>query len=251
MNSLFENHEVDLPFQISLKSEWIVQSINGWEGYSITVPNGCLIYIKNFFDKKVSGRALEYFQEAELLDWHRADWKNALALGVDNIQFKNIKWKQDFIKIYGKKIPLPRLTSWYGDSNKMYTYSGITSVPNEWNAGLLYMKKEIEKFSQIDFNSVLLNWYRDGEDCLGWHADDEKELGKNPVIASANFGEERDFLIRRNDDHSQKIKIFLGHGSLLIMKGELQHFWQHSVPKRKKVEGSRFNLTFRRIGVDS
>lgn len=251
MSNLFEHCEVDLPFQVLLGSEWIVQPINELNGYRIIVPNGELIYIENFFDRKISDRAFEYFQEAEALDWRRADWKDALVLGVDSIKFKNIKWKQDFIKIYGKKVPLPRLTSWYGDSNKKYTYSGITSVPNEWNAGLLYMKKEIEKFAEIDFNSVLLNWYRDGEDCLGWHADDEKELGRNPVIASANFGEERDFLIRKNDDYSEKIKISLRHGSLLIMKGELQHFWQHSVPKRKKVKGSRFNLTFRRIGVDS
>src|SRR5690606_15717201 len=135
--------------------------------------------------------------------------------------------------------PLPRLTAWYGDSGKSYTYSGIKSEPNEWNKGLLYLKQQIERVAGVEFNSVLLNWYRDGEDYLSWHADDEKELGLNPVIASVNFGETRDFFLRRNVDKSQKITIPLRHGTLLVMSGELQHHWQHSVPKRKRVDGSR------------
>jgi alkylated DNA repair dioxygenase AlkB len=101
----------------------------------------------------------------------------------------------------------------------------------------------------VAFNSVLLNWYRDGEDHLSWHSDDEKELGKNPIIASANFGESRDFVVRLKSDHSQKITFPLKHGTLLIMKGELQHYWEHAVPKRKNVQRSRFNMTFRRIGL--
>ena len=122
-------------------------------------------------------------------------------------------------------------------------------MPNEWNKDLLYLKEKIESFVGVEFNSVLLNWYRDGEDYLNWHADDEKELGLNPVIASINFGETRDFLIRKNDDPAKKLSIPLMHGTLLLVRGELQHYWQHCVPKRKGVRGSRFNLTFRRIGM--
>jgi alkylated DNA repair dioxygenase AlkB len=218
--------------------------------FFLTVPNGELIFSENFFSKKISDRSIEYFQENDSFDWKSTDWSAVSDQTLENIKFTNINWKHDQIKLYGKKIPLPRLTSWHGDQGKAYTYSGITSQPSDWNEGLLYIKKEIEKISQETFNSVLLNWYRNGEDHLNWHADDEKELGKNPVIASVNFGESRDFVIRRNDDPSIKIKIPLNHGALLIMRGELQHFWQHSVPKRKKVLGSRFNLTFRRIFLE-
>jgi alkylated DNA repair dioxygenase AlkB len=138
------------------------------------------------------------------------------------------------------------LSAWYGDSDKPYKYSGLTLQPKPWNEGLLYIKEKIFKLSDVNFNSVLMNWYRSGEDHIGWHADDEKELGKNPIIGSVNFGEERDFIIRLNDK-SARITIPLKHGTFLMMSGEMQHFWQHCVPKRKKVTGSRVNLTFRVI----
>ncbi len=128
-----------------------------------------------------------------------------------------------------------------------YSYSGINSNPNPWNKGLTYIKQKIQSVTEDQFNSVLLNWYRNGEDYLNWHSDDEKELGQNPTIGSVNFGETRDFLIRRIDNPTMKISIPLKHGTLLIMRGEMQHHWQHSVPKRKRVKGSRFNLTFRQI----
>jgi alkylated DNA repair dioxygenase AlkB len=149
--------------------------------------------------------------------------------------------------MYGKVVYLPRYSAWYGDNDKPYTYSGLTLLPNEWNKGLLYLKKEIEKTVDIKFNSVLMNWYRDGHDYLNWHTDAEKELGQNPVIGSVNFGASRDFLIRNNKDNTMKLTIPLKNGTLLIMKGELQHYWQHSVPKRAKVKDVRFNLTFREI----
>ena len=149
--------------------------------------------------------------------------------------------------MFGKQIYQPRYTAWYGDSDKPYTYSGLTLQPKPWNKGLRYLKNEVDKIAGVTFNSVLMNWYRDGEDYMGWHADDEKELGKNPVIASVNFGATRRFLLRRKDDKKLKIEFPLKHGSLLIMKGELQHYWQHSVPKERKVKEDRFNLTFRVI----
>ena len=114
------------------------------------------------------------------------------------------------------------------------------------NEGLAYFKQRIEALTGLHFNSVLLNWYRNGEDHLHWHADDEAELGHNPCIASLNFGEARDFLLKRRDD-GNKLCIPLSHGSLLVMRGGLQHHWLHAVPKRKRVQGSRFNLTFRVI----
>lgn len=225
-----------------------------WDGelkvFFIAIPNGELVFSECFFGEKISNRSVEYFQENDSLDWKNTNWSSLSDQDLDKIKFTNIMWKHDKIKLYGKEIPLPRLTSWYGDKGKDYTYSGIMSKPNQWNDGLLYIKNQIEKIANVKFNSVLLNWYRDGEDHLNWHADDEKELGKNPVIASVNFGEKRDFVIRRNDDHSKKITIPLSHGTLLIMRGELQHFWQHSVPKRKNVVGSRFNLTYRRVFID-
>jgi alkylated DNA repair dioxygenase AlkB len=237
-----------LPFEIPLGEGYAVHELDGVEGYRVVVPNGELVYIEHFFSQKISDRSVEYFLENDALDWRTAKWKELTSEQLAAIRFANILWKQDSIKLYGKIIPLPRLTAWYGDSGKSYTYAGIKSEPNEWNKGLLYLKQEAERLADVEFNSVLLNWYRDGEDYLNWHADDEKELGLNPVIGSVNFGETRDFLLRRNVDASQKITLPLKHGTLLVMRGELQHHWQHSVPKRKRVNGSRFNLTFRRIG---
>ena len=220
-----------------------------WKGYDIVVPNGELFYAEHFFGQKLSDRTVEYFQENESADRRQSNWREIAPENLEQMEFTNINWKQDSINLYGKRIPLPRLTSWYGDSGKSYTYSGITSQPNEWNKGLLHIREMVERCAGVEFNSVLLNWYRDGEDHLSWHSDDEKELGVNPIIASANFGETRDFIVRRKDDKSKRVVLPLKHGTLLLMKGELQSFWEHSVPKRKNVRGSRFNLTFRRIGT--
>ena len=240
------NDEKILPFIFSsddgYSSLWN-ESLNGFE---ITVPHGKLFYSEFFFNKKISDRSIEYFLENNTNDWKTTDWTCVEKELLDTIAFKNINWHHDKIKMYGKEIYLPRLSAWYGDSDKPYTYSGLTLQPKRWNEGLLYIKDQISKISGVNFNSVLMNWYRNGEDYLNWHTDAEKELGKNPVIGSVNFGEERDFLIRLNDK-SKKISIPLKHGTFLLMSGEMQHFWQHSIPKRKKVKGSRFNLTFRVI----
>lgn len=236
-----------LPFDLPSGEAYVAHWDEALRGYRITVPNGELIYIEQFFDRKISDRTVEYFQECDRADWRSTDWKTLNAEQMAQTQFTNIRWKQDYIRMYGKVLPLPRLTAWYGDSQKSYTYSGITSAPNEWNKGLLYLKAQIEQCAGVAFNSVLLNWYRSGEDTLSWHADDEPELGTNPVIASANFGATRDFKLRENATQ-QTITLPLKHGTLLIMRGALQHHWQHSVPKRLKVNGSRYNLTFRHIG---
>jgi alkylated DNA repair dioxygenase AlkB len=244
-----ELFDSNLPFELPASDGYSIQRLDELDAYRIIVPNGELLYVERYFSAKISDRSVEYFQENDTIDWRQAKWKELTPEQFSQIQFTNILWKQDNIKLYGKTIPLPRLTAWYGDPDKSYTYSGIISRPNAWNKGLLYLKQETERCAGVEFNSVLLNWYRDGEDYLNWHADNEKELGRNPIIGSVNFGETRDFVLRRNDDNSQKIVLPLKHGTLLVMSGELQHFWQHSVPKRKRVEGSRFNLTFRRINA--
>ena len=250
MDLFSDIEEPSLPFIIPRDIDSSCRWDNDLGVFFVTIPDGELIFSEYFFDKKISDRSVEYFQENESFDWKTTDWPKVSEQDLKKINFTNIKWKQDKIKLYGKEIPLPRLTSWYGDQEKPYTYSGITSYPNDWNKGLLYVKKEVERIACKSFNSVLLNWYRNGEDYLNWHADDEKELGDNPIIASVNFAETRDFVIRRNEDRSKKITIPLKHGTLLVMGGDLQHHWQHSVPKRKKIKNSRFNLTFSSILLD-
>lgn len=160
----------------------------------------------------------------------------------------NINWQQDQIKIFGKEVNLPRLTAWYGDDGKSYKYSGITMNPNPWLPSLLTIKKRIEQVVELNFNSVLANLYRHGQDYVSWHSDDEKELGKNPTIASVSFGATRRFLLRHKSNKDlETIDISLTHGSLLIMKGSTQHFWKHQVPKTAKFKTERINLTFRVI----
>ena len=172
-------------------------------------------------------------------------------------------WQQGEITIFGKKVLEPRLTAWYGDAGKAYKYSGKTNIALAWNAPLLQIKHKIEEKippSRLSrdvpsvfltekpfFNSVLLNLYRNGTDSMGFHSDDEPELGKNPVIASVNFGESRRFIFRRKDDKTVKHELLLTHGSLLIMAGEMQHYWQHGVPKELNKTKPRINLTFRTI----
>ena len=160
----------------------------------------------------------------------------------------NIQWRQDKIKIFGKLIDQPRLTAFYGDKNKEYAYSGIVMKPIEWNDDLLFIKNRVEEVAKIKFSSVLLNYYRDGKDSMGWHSDDEKELGLNPVIGSVSFGQSRVFQMRhkfRKDIN--KVDIALTNGSFLLMKGTTQHFWQHQIPKTKRELASRINLNFRDI----
>ncbi|WP_244199285.1 alpha-ketoglutarate-dependent dioxygenase AlkB family protein [Flavobacterium psychrolimnae] len=160
---------------------------------------------------------------------------------------KDIPWQQDEIRVYGKIHPQPRLTALFGNEGKPYSYSNITMQPHPWNSLLQKLKTEIEKVSDTIFTTVLLNQYRDGKDSNGWHADNEKELGTNPVIASLSFGAERTFQLKHNLDKDLKKNIVLQHGSLLLMRGKTQHFWKHQIPKTAKPINPRINLTFRVI----
>ncbi|WP_395045322.1 alpha-ketoglutarate-dependent dioxygenase AlkB family protein [Flavobacterium sp.] len=158
-----------------------------------------------------------------------------------------IPWQQDNITVYGKTHKQPRLTALFGNEGKPYSYSNIIMQPSSWNVILMHIKLEIEEVCNENFTTVLLNLYRDGKDSNGWHADNEKELGRNPVIASVSFGAERIFHLQHNTIPTEKLKITLKNGSLLIMKGETQHFWKHQIPKTLKKIEPRINLTFRII----
>lgn len=158
-----------------------------------------------------------------------------------------IPWQQDDIRVFGKIHQQPRLTALFGNEGKPYSYSNITMQPHPWNLLLQKLKSQIEKVAEVNFTTVLLNQYRDGKDSNGWHADNEKELGVNPVIASVSFGAERTFQLKHNSNKDLKKSIVLQHGSLLLMKGTTQHYWKHQIPKTAKPIGPRINGTFRII----
>lgn len=158
-----------------------------------------------------------------------------------------IDWQQHCIRIAGVERLQPRLSAWYGDPDAHYSYSHLRLQPSPWTQTLLELKQRLEASCNTSFNSVLLNLYRDQQDSMGWHADDEKELGSRPVIASLSFGASRDFLIKHKVDPQLKRKVALEHGSLLVMGGDMQSHWLHAIAKQKEQLGPRLNLTFRQI----
>lgn len=192
------------------------------EPINLNLPDSEIIYYPHFFDKKEADIIFEQLIE-------------------------DIPWQQDDIRVFGKNYPQPRLTALFGNEGKSYSYSNIKMQPNAWSPLLEKIKTQVEQVTNTHFNIVLLNYYRNGKDSNGWHADNEKELGTNPVIASLSFGAERTFQLKYNSDKNQKKNIVLDHGSLLIMQGTTQHFWKHQIPKTSKPIGGRINLTFRFI----
>jgi alkylated DNA repair dioxygenase AlkB len=160
----------------------------------------------------------------------------------------SLAWQQDNIQVYGRLIPIPRLNAWYGDPGKDYSYSGIQLTATPWTQLLRDIKLLLEEKLDTGFNSVLANYYRDGNDSVGWHADDEPELGPAPLIASLSFGATRRFSLRHKTDRSLPIQhINLEGGSLLLMAGDTQRHWQHQLAKTRHSIGGRINLTFRSI----
>jgi alkylated DNA repair dioxygenase AlkB len=154
-------------------------------------------------------------------------------------------WQQRIQKMYDKEVLTPRLTAWYSDP-EIHDYEALNkSKPNAWTPELLYIKSLAEPLAGIKFNSVLLNYYRDGNDSVAWHSDRESVLGKNPVIGSVSFGQVRSFDIRNKYDHSEKYAVRLEHGSFLLMKAGLQEHWEHRIAKSTKPMKARVNLTFR------
>ncbi|MCM2680559.1 alpha-ketoglutarate-dependent dioxygenase AlkB family protein [Echinimonas agarilytica] len=152
--------------------------------------------------------------------------------------------EEGFINIYGKRHKIPRLQAWFGDHD--YSYSGETLSSKPMVGILATLCERCEQIAETRFNSVLVNYYRDGQDYMGWHADDEDELGTQPVIASLTFGACRDFDLKHKQT-GERLRLALSDGSLLVMAGATQHFWQHSLPKRLRLQQPRFNLTFRYI----
>lgn len=159
----------------------------------------------------------------------------------------DLDWQQYPIQMFGKTMWQPRLVAWYGDEGIQYTYSQTTLVAKGWNDHLKYIQEQLQDYLGFNFNSVLANLYRDGQDSMGWHSDDEKELGPHPIIASISLGAPRTFQLRKKDDHKIKSSILLESGSLLLMQGNCQKNWQHQIAKTKKVKTPRINLTFRII----
>jgi alkylated DNA repair dioxygenase AlkB len=183
------------------------------------LKNGWIIYVPDFYSKE---KADELF----------------------NLFYQSINWQQGEIKLFGKKYLTPRLEAFYAEENKSYGYSGQRLVTSSFTKELKQIKDIIELKLSIQLNSVLINLYRDGNDSNGWHADNEPELGRNPIIASLSFGATRRFDLRHSTT-KEKLSLELESGSLLIMGGELQHHWKHQLAKTKKVNAPRINLTFR------
>ncbi len=192
------------------------------ESNNILPMDGEAFYLPSFFDKLESDSYFSFLKS-------------------------NINWQQRSIKIFGKMIIEPRQTAFYGDAGKSYKYSGLNLNPEMWNETLIIIRNRITECADIKITSVLLNYYRNGKDSMGWHRDNEPELGLEPMIASISLGANRKFYFRHRLKKKEKVSIILEHGSLLLMKGKTQHLWEHSIPKSLKEQGERINLTFRRI----
>jgi alkylated DNA repair dioxygenase AlkB len=192
--------------------------------------------------------AEEYYQfPQELLEYAEYFLSEKEATELKDILIQTVSWKQTTQKMYNKTVLTPRLTAWYGDHDKSYQLDGNQFDVNSWSPELLTLKQQIEKATGYEFNSVLLNLYRDANDSVAWHRDKDNELGDHPVIASVSLGQVRNFDFRKVDHHSQKYSLPLQHGSLLIMKGDLQIHWEHRIAKSTKPMQPRINLTFRMI----
>ena len=176
-----------------------------------------------------------------------------LALGQPDAQIlrqiiAETSWRSEEVVMWGRRVPQPRLTAWYGDPGASYAYSGLQLDPLPWTALLLDIKSRVETAVASSFNSVLLNYYRDHQDSIGFHSDDEPELGERPVIASLSLGEERTFILKhKRSKATTPVHLRLASGSLLLMLGDTQHCWRHGILKKNRPCGPRVNLTFRTI----
>jgi alkylated DNA repair dioxygenase AlkB len=189
-------------------------------GQSAGLPTDVLEYLPNVFDHELGNQLMERF-------------------------LAETPWTQKIVNIYDKQVITPRLSAWYADADT-YDYTSLRkSAPNLWTPELLMIKSVVEPLAGVKFNSVLLNYYRDGNDSVAWHSDNERALGTHPTIASVTFGQVRSFDIRSKADHGEKYSVRLEHGSLLLMKGDLQANWDHRIAKSTRPMMPRLNLTFR------
>lgn len=198
---------------------------------------------------KISTKPNQVFTEFPNGEWWL--WRG-IDLGVPRDTLKHrlqteLAWAQTPIIIYGREVMQPRLSAWYGDADAQYRYSGVMHAPMRWTPILLDIKSVLESLTGASYNSVLCNWYRSGQDSMGWHSDDEPELGAQPIIASLSVGGARRFLLQHRKIKAMKWSCSLGDGDLLLMKGDTQKNYRHSVPKTAREVESRINLTFRRI----
>jgi alkylated DNA repair dioxygenase AlkB len=168
------------------------------------------------------------------------------SLLIFNNLLDSIAWKREELVLFGKTIQTRRKVAWYGEPGLKYTYSNMEKRASLWTPELLFVKQKVEHRTGKSFNSCLLNLYYSGEDGMGWHSDDEPELGAQPIIASLSLGATRKFQFRHKQT-DQRVSLLLDSGTLLLMQGKTQHFWKHQVPKMKAVKTSRINLTFRTI----
>jgi alkylated DNA repair dioxygenase AlkB len=183
--------------------------------------------------------------DGELLFWPQTELGTVYGHLLDSLMAES-PWRQEEITVYGKAYRQPRLSAWYGDLG--YSYSGIRLEPEPWTSTLLDIRGRVEKLAGHEFNSVLLNYYRDQNDKMGMHSDDETELGRQPVIASLSLGESRTLLLRHKTRKDlATIKLPLPSGSLLVMRGDTQHYWRHGINAERAHCGPRINLTFRTI----
>jgi alkylated DNA repair dioxygenase AlkB len=177
--------------------------------------------------------------------WLAAPEAEALRLDL----LEQVAWEVHRIKLFGREVDSPRLSSWIGDPQARYRYSGTEFVPHDWPPTLAPLRTRLAADSGGRFNSVLLNRYRDGRDAMGWHSDDEPELGPRPLIASLSLGAPRRFAFRHRQDKALKRELVLGHGDLLLMAGDTQRLYHHALPRTTKAMGERINLTFRWISA--
>ena len=189
----------------------------------------------------------------EMLEGEARLWPSALRPDEAGELFaelrRTIDWQQESILMFGRRVLVPRLVAWHGDPGTSYTYSGTLHQPLPWTSPLARIRDRVSELSCARFNAVLLNLYRDGRDGMGWHADDEAELGRDPVIASVSLGATRRFCLRHRKRRNLKLDLPLAPGSLLCMAGATQHHWVHALPKTRAAVGERINLTFRLVAL--
>jgi alkylated DNA repair dioxygenase AlkB len=180
---------------------------------------------------------------------HERLFSEAESRALFDALLAGVAWSGGAIRLYGKEIPIPRLQAWYGEPGErgVYEYSGMRLVPLPWTDEMLLVRRRVEPLCGTRFTHVLVNLYRDGQDSVGWHSDDEPILGRDPVIASVSLGATRLFELRHRRRPEQRRRLELKDGSLLVMLGATQHHWKHRVPKTRRAVGPRINLTFRAL----
>jgi alkylated DNA repair dioxygenase AlkB len=179
--------------------------------------------------------------------WLPAGAADKLFAALNDPVQAGISWEVHRIRLFGREVDSPRLSRWIGDPGAAYRYSGVRFEPSSWPRALGVIRKAVSAAAGEQFNSVLANLYRDGNDSMGWHSDDEPELGAQPIIASLSLGATRKFVLKSRAPDGDKLELMLAHGSLLVMRGDTQKNFRHALPRTRRAIGPRLNLTFRRI----